>query len=87
MPFAIDPRPCKHRADFFRLNEHGQYDLFATEDDERVESHVLPGFWLRPAWLWQAGTLDPLTSFLEMRGIPADQATQLQDLLRGAPAE
>jgi Uma2 family endonuclease len=70
--WIIDPRSGKQRADFYRLNEKGGYQLFATEDDERVESYVLPGFWLRPAWLWQADTLDPLSLFFEIRGLSAE---------------
>ena len=52
--WVIDPRPNKQRSDFFRLDEAGEYELYATEDDERVTSHVLAGFWLQSAWLWQA---------------------------------
>lgn len=85
--WIIDPRPEKRRADFFRLDEHGEYELFATEDDARVTSQILPGFWLRPAWLWQADTLDPLTAFFEMRGLQAAQSEQIQQLLRSGPPE
>jgi Uma2 family endonuclease len=85
--WIIDSRPNKQRADFFYLDEDGQYELFATEDDERVESHVLPGFWLRPEWLWQAETLQPLTILFEMRGIPAEQAKQIRQTLRRGSAE
>ena len=85
--WIIDPRPGKQRADFFHLDETGAYRLFATEDDERVESHVLSGFWLRPAWLWQADTLDPLTLFFEMRGISVEQAQQIQQMLRAGAGE
>ena len=67
--WIIDPRPNKQRADFFRRDEGGAYRLFATEDDERVESQVLPGFWLRPAWLWQADEGDPFLTFCEMAGM------------------
>jgi Uma2 family endonuclease len=84
--WIIDPRPGKQRADFFSLDETGSYRLFATEDDERVESRLLAGFWLKPAWLWQVDTLYPLTLFLEMRGIPPEQAQQIQQLLRAGPA-
>jgi Uma2 family endonuclease len=42
--WIIDPRPGKQRADFYCLDETGDYDLFATEDDERVESAVYPVF-------------------------------------------
>jgi hypothetical protein len=70
----IDPHPDKQRADFFRLDKEGAYWLFAIEDDERVESHVLPGFWLRPAWLWQPDEGDPLLAFCEMAGMPESVA-------------
>lgn len=50
--WIIDSRPQRHRADFFHLNSAGHLELIATEDDERVESLVLPGFALNPAWLW-----------------------------------
>lgn len=81
--WLIDPRQGRQVADFFRLNNDHEYELFATEDDERVESQVLPGFWLRPTWLWQAGTISPLAAFLEMRGLSPQQQTQIQNLLTG----
>lgn len=83
--WIIDPRPQKLRADFFILNEQGQYELFATEDDEKVSSHILTGFWLRPAWLWQAGSLDPFLLFCEIRGFSPEQAQQFQEMLRQGP--
>jgi Uma2 family endonuclease len=76
--WLIDPRHGKQRADFFRLDEAGEYELYATEDDERVESQVLRGFWLRPAWLWQADTLNPLTCSLEIEGVAAALMHQIQ---------
>ncbi len=75
--WIIDPREGHERADFFHLDEAGEYHLFATEEDERVDSYVLPGFWLKPAWLWQADTLNPLALLFEIRGMPAEQITQL----------
>lgn len=83
--WIIDPRPQKHRADFYILNEQSQYELFATEDDEKVYSQVLTGFWLRPGWLWQAGTLDPFVAFCEMRGFSLEQANQFKELFRRGP--
>ncbi|MCL5995272.1 MAG: Uma2 family endonuclease [Chloroflexi bacterium] len=76
--WIIDPRASKRRADFFRLTEDGDYELFATEDDERVASLVLPGFWLRPAWLWQASDLEPFAAFCEMAGLPAEVMAQMR---------
>ncbi len=76
--WVIDPRPNKQRADFFRLDEQGEYELYATEDDERVASHVLPGFWLRPAWLWQADEGDPFLAFCEMAGLSETAVSQFR---------
>ncbi len=67
--WITDPRPDKQRADFYRLDESGAYRLYATEDDERAASQVLPGFWLRPEWLWQADILNPLTCSFEIEGV------------------
>jgi Uma2 family endonuclease len=81
--WIIDPRPGKQRADFYQLDDNGNYDLVATEDDERVESAVLLGFWLRPAWLWQIDEISPLEAFYEIRGLSAEQIRQVELLLRG----
>lgn len=84
--WIIDPRPGKQRADFYQLDDDGNYDLVATEDDERAESAVLPDFWLRPAWLWQIDEITPLQAFYEIRGLSAEQIEQIQQLLRGDEA-
>jgi Uma2 family endonuclease len=81
--WLIDPRRRKERADFYWLNESGEYQLLGTEDDERVESRVLPGFWLKPAWLWQAQSLSATMAFYAVRGLTAEQITIIQGLLRG----
>jgi Uma2 family endonuclease len=80
--WIVDPRPDKQRADFFWLNENGRYELFATEEDERVDSRLLAGFWLRPSWLWQAGELDPLTAFAEMAALPETLMAQFRQQAR-----
>lgn len=85
--WVIDPRGGRRRADFFRLVAEGRYELFATEDDTRVESSVLPGFWLNPAWLWEAEARDPLLTLMEIRGLSAEAAAQVRDLLLGGPGE
>jgi len=76
--WIIDPRAGKQRADFFRLDEAGDYDLFATEDDDKVASEVLPGFWLRPEWLWQVKSLSPLTCALKIEGVAAALQEQIE---------
>lgn len=79
--WIIDPRPGKLRADFYSLDDDGNYDLFATEEDEKVESRMVQGFWLRPSWLWQAGELDPFLAFCEIRGLSPEKAQEIQQLL------
>ncbi len=64
--WVIDSRPGRNRADFYRLDDKGQYELYATEDDEQVESVVLPGFWLRPSWLWLERRPPVRTAIFEM---------------------
>jgi hypothetical protein len=81
--WILDPRPRKRRADFYFLNEAGDYVLFATEEDERVESRVLPGFWIKPEWLWPPLPVSVAMAFYEMRGLTAEQIEQIQTLLRG----
>jgi Uma2 family endonuclease len=80
--WIIDPRPNRRRADFFRLGDAGDYIRFGSEADERVESHVLPGFWLRPAWLWQMESLNPMTAFFEISGLSLKQGQQMERILR-----
>lgn len=76
--WIVDSRPGRQRADFFRLNETGHLELIATEDDERVESTVLPGFVLNPVWLWETRPLQPVKLIKEMS---ADAAAKLRQLL------
>lgn len=80
--WIIDPRPGKQRADFFRLDDDGDYRLFATEDDEQVASQVIAGFWLNPAWLWQADELNPLTCALQIEGVAQAVTQQIEQLQR-----
>jgi Uma2 family endonuclease len=80
--WVIDPRPGNLHAEFWHLNQQGAYERIGSEADEQVHSHVLPNFWLRPAWLWQADTLDPFVAFCEMRGLSQEQTTAFQQLLR-----
>lgn len=58
-------------------------ELFATEDNEQVALAVLPGFWLRPAWLWAAEERDTLMPLLEIRGLSDEAAAQIRNTLRG----
>lgn len=79
--WIIDSRPNRRRADFYRLDEHSAYRLFATEDDEKVFSAVLPVFWLEPVWLWAEEMPSPLTAFGEIVGL-SDELTALMQKAR-----
>ncbi len=83
--WIIDSRPGRERADFYRLDETGQYELFASEDEEKVSSTVLPGFWIRPAWLWQPEPPEVLMAFFEMRSVPAELVEQMRQALLAGP--
>lgn len=48
--WLIDPQ--QRRAEWYQRGEDGLYRLAATEDGV-YHSRVLPGLWLREAWLWQ----------------------------------
>lgn len=79
--WIIDPRAGRRRADFYRLVAQAEYDLFATDDDDRIESAVLPGFWLRPSWLWDDSPVDFLQAYLEIRGLTTEEADHIDKLL------
>lgn len=58
------------------------YRLFATDDDEKVTSHMLKGCWLKPAWLWTEEPRTPLEAMAEIAGVSTDLAAQVQAALR-----
>lgn len=51
--WVIDPRPGRERADFFLLPPGDAAYVPADTTDGVFRSAVLPGFWLRPGWLWE----------------------------------
>jgi hypothetical protein len=64
------------------LGTGGQYELVALDVDGIYRSRVVPGFWLRVAWLWQQQLSDPVQALLE---IDRDAFGQyLQEQLRQA---
>jgi Uma2 family endonuclease len=52
----------RKKAEFYRLGADAQYQLVGISANGRFESTVLPGFWLKVAWLWQ----DPLPTLPEI---------------------
>jgi Uma2 family endonuclease len=61
----IDPRPGKQRLDWYVLLPEGKYQAVLPDEQGRYHAHVLPGFWLREAWLWPTPP-DPLAALLEI---------------------
>ncbi len=57
--WLIDPQ--KERAEFYQLRD-GQYQQVSSDAEGVYRSEVLPGFWLRVAWLWQ----EPLPKTLDV---------------------
>lgn len=55
--------PLDQAALFYQLGADGRYQLAPLDADGVYHSPVLPGFWLRVAWLWQR----PLPSVDEIR--------------------
>jgi Uma2 family endonuclease len=49
--WIIDPRPRQESADFYRRDEQGIYQPVEIAVDGRVDSAVLPRFWLNVEWL------------------------------------
>jgi len=71
--WLFDPRPSKLRSDFYRLTDEGAYDPIRPDADGRYHSAVLPGFWLRPEWVWQDPMPAPLACLREIApGLLAD---------------
>ncbi len=79
--WVVDPRPGRNRADFYRLDASGEYELYATDEDERVVSEVLPGFWLRPSWLSLESKPSVMAAFLEI--LSQEQRERFRRLVAG----
>ncbi len=80
--WLIDPRPRRKRATFYQLDDAGRYQAIPPDSNGLYHSRVVPGFWLRVAWLWQQSQPDPTRALLE---IDRDAyATYLREQLRDA---
>ncbi|MEW6301048.1 MAG: Uma2 family endonuclease, partial [Thermodesulfobacteriota bacterium] len=62
--WIIDPE--EQRADFFVLAEDGRYERKRADAEGVYRSAVVPGFWLREAWLWQDPPPKALTVLHEL---------------------
>ena len=64
--WLVDPRPDQQTAAFYQRTPQGRYEPAALDSEGRYHSAVLPGFWLRPAWLWRDPLPSPLMTLLEV---------------------
>lgn len=58
--------PAQEEAAFYRLTPEGRYDRISTGSDGIYHSEIMPGFWLRVAWLWQQPLPDTVAVLLEI---------------------
>lgn len=66
--WIIDPRPQRRRAYFYQLDDRGRYQPVTLDANDAYHSRLLPGFWLKPDWLWQDPLPDPLTALTQVVG-------------------
>ena len=58
--------PILQQVVFYQLDESGSYQPVALEEGGIYRSRVLPGFWLRVAWLWQDPLPNTIKALLEI---------------------
>lgn len=68
--WIIDPRPGRMRTDFYILDEQGRYRAVPLDAAGRYHSTMLPGFWLREAWLLTTELPEPLPALAQIVGVP-----------------
>src|SRR5262249_36748814 len=77
--WMADPRPRHRQVDAFTRTGDGRYEPIPPDSQGRIRSIVLPGFWLKPDWLWQDPLPDPEALMLEIA--PVAYRAYLQQLL------
>ena len=63
-PIVRDPQ--LEQAEFYQLDAQGRYQVVAPDGNGLYHSRVVPGFWLRVAWLWRQPLPDPVQVLLEI---------------------
>ena len=63
--WQFDTRPRRQGSFFYQLVD-GIYRPMPLHAEGRYHSAVVPGFWLKPAWLWQDPLPNPLTCLFEI---------------------
>ncbi len=60
--------PDQQQAEFYRRDAQGQYQAQPLDGAGRYYSQALPGFWLKPDWLWQTPLPDREDLLLDIAG-------------------
>jgi Uma2 family endonuclease len=79
--WMADPRPRHRRVDAYARTADGQFEPILPDAQGRIHSFVLPGFWLKPSWLWQDPLPNPEALMLEIA--PVAYRAYLQQLFAG----
>lgn len=58
--------PLSKTVEAYAIDPEGHFQLIAGADDGRIASVVLPGFYLRPEWLWQEPLPDVIATLREL---------------------
>jgi len=74
--------PDAHWAEFYWLEEGHYRPVFAGKEGE-YRSRMLPGFWLRVEWLWQAPLPSTLHSLAEIVGMDPAVLEAFERAVRG----
>lgn len=83
--WIIDNRPDHQRAWFYRLGDDGRFATIPLDDGGVFRSTVLPGFWLRQAWLFDPAP-DAIAAIAHVLG-PDRVADALRQALAERPGE
>jgi len=73
----------EQRADFYVLGPDGRYERRAADAQGIYRSQVVPGFWLRVAWLWQEPLGSPVRAVAEIAGVDPSLIKAFEQALGG----
>jgi Uma2 family endonuclease len=76
--------PGTKRAEFYTLDAEGHYAPVLYGAEGVYRSTVLPGFWLKVAWLWAEPLPSPVRVLAEIAGVDPTLAEGFERALRGA---
>jgi Uma2 family endonuclease len=79
--WLIDPHT--KRAEFYTLGAEGRYAPVLCGAEGVYHSTVLPGFWLKVAWLWAEPPPSPVRAVAEIAGVDPTLAEDFERALRG----